>query len=796
MNIKRKIYWHLFTSLSLLVLLLGFAYNNEAFININRVLIQPGTLSTKVVLETDASLSIQNTYYDPQSNPTLVINLDKIKTIQEPKVPAEESQLIKDVKIEKTGMNQFRFSLHLSERVPYRIISRQNQTVIELNKIQRAQGDYVIEPDIRQQLSQKPKSEIFLDRIDISEKTDRVNVSAKLSGQALSNVFALEKPYRLVVDLFDTFCSGSSSVYQVDKLGLVKVRVAQFQMSNPHPITRMVFDLKEPCFYSLNSDKNELLVSFFKDQTSLLAASPAPKETVSASSSAPSPQRLNADPPKDQVLEKPKVEKPAEAVKPQPLPPPVVPAPVETKIKPEPKNTSTSQPAEPANFQVEEPKQAQGQQVQEEKFKPKTILATEEKYTGEILSLKFKDADLRDVILFLGEFAHLNVIFDPEVRGTVTCDLVDIPWDQTLDILLKNNKLGKTIEGNVLRIAPISVLTQEDEQIRKLRESKELSGPVQVKTITLSYSKAKDVQALLQTKRSARGEIIIDDRTNTLIISDVKEKLDLLERLISVLDTPTPQVSIEARIVEATSTFVRNLGIQWGFKGLVDPFYGNQTSLQFPNKINVNGALIPQGIVTKGIGGPLGGYAVNLPAPAFSTAIGFSFANVLDTFRLDMAISALETSGQGRIISCPKVTTQNNQEANIIQGRQIPVQTVANFTVTTRYVNAALELKATPQITAEGTIIMTIEIQNNAADFANLVNGIPPITTQSAKTTVMVGDGGTTVIGGIYRIEDSITRERVPLLHKIPILGNLFRSFARTKQNRELLIFITPRIIK
>jgi type IV pilus assembly protein PilQ len=209
-----------------------------------------------------------------------------------------------------------------------------------------------------------------------------------------------------------------------------------------------------------------------------------------------------------------------------------------------------------------------------------------------------------------------------------------------------------------------------------------------------------------------------------------------------------------------------------------------------------NGALIPQGTVTKGIGGPLGGYAVNLPAPAFNSAIGFSLANVLDTFRLDLALSALETSGNGKIISCPKVTAQNNQEAEIIQGRQIPVQTVANFTVSTRYMNAALELKATPQITAEGTIIMNLDIKNNAADFGNLVNGIPPITTQSAKTTVMVPDGGTTVIGGIYRMEDSTTREGLPILSKIPILGNLFRNFARTKQNRELLIFITPRIMK
>ena len=302
--------------------------------------------------------------------------------------------------------------------------------------------------------------------------------------------------------------------------------------------------------------------------------------------------------------------------------------------------------------------------------------------------------------------------------------------------------------------------------------------------------------ALLNSKKSSRGEITIDDRTNTLIIADVRENLDLLEKLISVLDTPTPQVSIEARIVEATSTFIRNLGVQWGAKGIADPFYGNQTSLQFPNKVLVNGALIPQGEVTKGIAGPLGGYAVNLPAPAFTTAMGFSFANVLDTFRLDLALTALETTGEGRIISSPKVSTQNNQQAEIIQGRQIPVQTVANFTVTTRYINAALELRATPQITAEGTIIMGIEIRNDAADFANLVNGIPPITTQSARTTVMVPDGGTTVIGGIYRTEDSITHDRVPFFWSIPIVGNLFKSFARTKTNRELLIFITPRIIK
>jgi type IV pilus assembly protein PilQ len=410
--------------------------------------------------------------------------------------------------------------------------------------------------------------------------------------------------------------------------------------------------------------------------------------------------------------------------------------------------------------------------------------------------VKFKDADLRDVILYLCEFAELNVVFDPDVKGRVTCDFEAVPWDQILDMILKQNKVGKILEGNVLRVAPLSVLTREGEDERRLREGKENAGPLITKTVPLSYSQASDIVKLLNPKKSTRGEIAVDARTNTLIISDVREKLDLMMKLIDVLDTPTPQVSIEARIVEATSTFVKNLGFQWGFKGIADPFYGNQTNLVFPSKINADGSLIPTGTVTKGIGGPLGGYAINLPAPAFTTAVGLSFANILDTFRLDMAISAMETSGEGRIISSPKVTTQNNREADIIQGRQIPVQTQANFTVSVRYVNAALELKATPQITAEGTIIMTIDIENNAADFSNLVNGIPPIITQSAKTTVMVPDGGTTVIGGIYRTEDSYTQDRVPLLWKIPILGSLFRSMARTRTNRELLIFLTPRIAK
>ena len=748
-------------------------------VHISKIQVLPGTLSTKLVLETDGPLAVEKAYYPAESPRTLVLDVARASTAAAPVLPSSGAGLVRDIQVEKAGADALRLLVRLSERVPARILRETGRTVVELNGIQRGQTGYVIDAATQAQLDGKARSEILLSRVDTAAGADSISVKAALTGAVVTQVFALENPPRLVIDLFDTLLAAKSDVWPIEdpRSTVQRVRVAQFQTAGPRPITRMVFDLKEPGLYAMDSRSDGLVVSFFP--SAVAGASTALVQPAPLAAPAPMPEPVRTEPARI-VPAPPKAEPKAEvkaAAKDVPVttlcPPTVVADPPQSEVKP-----------------VVAAEAPQG------KYKPRTISGAEEKYSGDVLSLKLKDSDLRDVVLYLAEFAGLNVVFDPDVRGTVTVNLQLVPWDQALDIILKQNKMGKTIEGNILRIAPVSVLTREEDEQRKLIESKELSGPVMVKTITLSYSKAKDVVTLLRSKVSSRGEIIVDERTNTLIISEVRDKLDLLEKLITVVDTPTPQVSIEARVVEASATFVRNLGVQWGFKGIADQFYGNSTNLQFPNSINVNGAMIPQGIVTKGIGGPLGGYAVNLPAPAFNSALGFSFANVLDTFRVDIALSALETSGDGRIISRPSVVTQNNQQAEIIQGRQIPVQTVANFTVTTRYVNAALELRATPQITAEGTIIMAIEIQNNAADFANLVNGIPPITMQSAKTTVMVPDGGTTVIGGIYRTEDSVTRERVPFLHQIPILGTIFKNFARTKTSRELLIFITPRIIK
>lgn len=735
---KKKKIFQVLLLFCFLSLLWGYA-SSQSSVSINKIFVQSEELNTLIFLETSAPLRITGTYYAETGPATIVIDMDKITTDTETQIDLQESLHVRDIQIEKTGAETARLLIQLSEKVPYRFYATGQYTVIELNRIQRTLNGYILTTETEEKLKTIPKRAIQFQGVGIIERTDSLEVTAKLSQEAISQVFALENPLRLVVDFFDTLYPDPTYTYPVQRLGIFRVRTGQFQRESPYTIARLVFDLSESRYYTLDIDRDEIVASFTKG---------------------PVTRVIPTVPGKPEVEVPPKVERPIE------------PVPEKPPVKPEAPPT-------------------------EEVTRPRTLVSREARYTGEIIgALRFYEADIRDVILWIADFAGLNVIFDPEVRGSVTCDLRYIPWDQALDIILRQHKFGRTIEGNVLRIATVATLTQEEEQRRRLEESRELAGPLETKYYELSYARAGDIQGLLSNKISTRGELIIDERTNMVIISDVKDRFDVLEQLIAVLDTPTPQVSIEARVVEATSNFVRNLGIQWGFSGAMDPFHGNPTSLQFPYSVNVDGALIPTGIVTRGIGGPLGGYAINLPAPSFTTAVGLSFANMLDTARIDLALSALETSGEGRIISSPSITTQNNHEAQIIQGRQIPVQTVANFTTSVRFQNAALHLTATPQITAEGTIIMDINIRNDAADFANLVNGIPPITTQSAQTRVMIPDGGTTVIGGIYRTEDSITRERVPFLHKIPILGLLFKNFARTKQHRELLIFITPRIIQ
>ena len=418
------------------------------------------------------------------------------------------------------------------------------------------------------------------------------------------------------------------------------------------------------------------------------------------------------------------------------------------------------------------------------------------RYSGHPISLDFQGADLRSVLRVFAEESGLNIVIDPAVQGTVDVALHDVPWDQALDIILRANKLGYLVDGTIVRIAPLTVLADEESQRRKLGDEQALAGELRMMTRTLSYAKGEELQALLtKSALSQRGTVQVDSRTNTIIVTDLADRLTMAADLITTLDKPQPQVEIEARIVQANKNYTRDLGVQWGFLGRVDPNLGNTTNMAFPNSGQIGGR-------TGGVQGPTGNTpaaqpnGVNLGVPGATSAIGLALGSVNGAFNLDVALSALESSGNMRVLSTPRVSTQNNGEAEITQGVQIPIQTVANNTVTVSFKDAALTLKVTPQITSAGTVIMKISLENAQPDFSRAVNGIPPINTQRANTTVLVSDGQTTVIGGIYVSQEQTKNDRTPGLSRVPILGWLFKRDHVDDTSQELLIFITPKIIK
>jgi type IV pilus assembly protein PilQ len=414
----------------------------------------------------------------------------------------------------------------------------------------------------------------------------------------------------------------------------------------------------------------------------------------------------------------------------------------------------------------------------------------ERRYIGSPVSLDLDGADLRATLRTLVEHGGLNVVFDPAVQGTIDIFVRDIPWDQALETILRANKLGYVAEGTIIRIAPLTVLAEEEAERRKLAEARALAGDLSVRTFALSYAKAQDLQPLLtRSALSARGQIQVDGRTNTLIITDLPDRLQTAANLITSLDRAEPQVEVEARIVQTTRDFARAIGIQWGLNGRMSPEIGNTTNLAFPNRGEVGGRLGDGSTV---VGLP----AQSLGSAGVNTAIGLALGSVNGAFNLDVALSALERSGKGRVLSTPRLTTQNNIQAKVQQGIQIPIQTVANNTVTVTFKEAVLMLQVTPQITAAGTVIMQVTVTNMAADFSRQVNGIPPIDTQEAHTQVQVEDGATTVIGGIFVSREQASSDKTPLLHRIPMLGWLFKRDSIQDESRELLIFITPRILK
>jgi type IV pilus assembly protein PilQ len=425
-------------------------------------------------------------------------------------------------------------------------------------------------------------------------------------------------------------------------------------------------------------------------------------------------------------------------------------------------------------------------------------------YTGDPLSLDLDGVDLRAVLRTLADVSGLNMVIDPDVQGSVDIKLTDVPWDQALDVILRGNGLDYSVDGTIVRISKIKTLEDENKArqaaAQAAAERQAQAGGLAFETFPLSYAKAAEIAPLLKgsLRLSKYGQVQVDVRTNTLIIADLPEQFGPIRQLLTTLDRAEPQVEVEARIVQTTRDFAKAIGVQWGLNGRVMPDIGNTTSLVFPNQGTLGGRLGG----TQGTTDPRAGEleqtstGVRLGVPDATSAIGLALGSVNGAFNLDVALSALERTGKGRVLSTPRLTTQNNIEAEVAQGIQIPIQVVANETVTVSFKDAVLILRVTPQITAANTVIMKITIENGTADFSRQVNGIPPVNTQRALTQVQIDDGATTVIGGIFVSTETSSNGQVPLLHRIPILGWLFKNERVEDESRELLIFITPRILR
>ncbi len=413
-----------------------------------------------------------------------------------------------------------------------------------------------------------------------------------------------------------------------------------------------------------------------------------------------------------------------------------------------------------------------------------------EKYVGKPISLDFKEIDILDVLRIIAEVSGFNVVVDPDVSGQMTIKLNNVPWDQALDVILKNQGLGKEITGNVMRIANVAKLRDEAILERQMQEAKQSAIPRESRVVYLSYANADTMGELLREGvLSERGRIIIDQRTNTMVLIDVPEYLDKALKLVKILDIQTKQVHINGQIITTAKDFNREFGIQWGGKFTADAYHGNTTGYRFPNNYAVDLE-----------GGQEGGYAVNLPVGT-QPLLGLTFGNVMDTLKLRMAISATESEGLTKIISNPRITTSDNQMAEIESGVQLPFSTRSSEGwVQTQFVAATLRLSVTPHITNDDFVSMYLEANKDSPDYARSgtfggASGTPIITNR-ATTNVLVKDGDTIVIGGLNESTVGDSETRVPFLGKIPILGWLFKSRGIENQYSDLLIFITPTIVR
>jgi len=626
--------------------------------------------------------------------------------------------------------------------------------------------------------------------VAITQAAQRAAVRVEGEGRLDARASRMQNPDRLVLDFSGTRLAVQKTVIPGLAAPVRGVRLGQFRPD----VARVVIDLTSATPYEIARDGGALVI-YFDVQPETPVETPTAAKVIASAQSRPefqytaaSPRLVAAHISKPLQVSTPRFTLPSELTQPS-----VSLASFSGKREPARPDTAVQQAAQQAVQQANTAAQTMAT--------VSASAAPSGKYTGEPISVNLKDVDLRDFFRLIHEISGLNVVLDPAVKGNLTIVLDEVPWDQALDIVLQNNGLDKQLNGNVLRIATRDTLKKEAETQRDLEKAQaEAVAPVTV-TRVLSYAKATSMRDTLKKFLTQRGDILSDDRSNQLIIRDIPSVIPTLDNLIRQLDRKSQQVEIEARVVSASRSFAQDIGTELGFAGTTTSgrsiFSGAPQVGSSPGPVNTTPVPPLVSVPASGSGGsstpgiPL---ATNLGAGVPTS--GFGFSQRSPNFAVDFFITASEAKGVGKLLSKPRVVTQNNEKATIKQGTKIPIQTTINNTISVQFIDAVLKLEVTPQITAEGTVFMDVLVENTQIDNGiPRVQGIPALDTQSAETKVLVPDGGTVVIGGIIINSQRVDITEVPIVGSLPLIGNLFKRTNITIQSQELLFFLTPRII-
>ncbi|HXM93572.1 MAG TPA: type IV pilus secretin PilQ [Candidatus Dormibacteraeota bacterium] len=629
--------------------------------------------------------------------------------------------------------------------------------------------------------------------VAVMQASLRASVRLEGEGRLDAHAARMQNPERLVLDFSKTRLAVKKTTIAGVSAPVVDVRLGQYRPD----VTRVVIDLSSAAPYQISRDGNAVVVFFDAQPEASSGNADITSQQITKTRgefhyNAAAPRTVAFRSMKNAPISSPRFALPNELAQPS-----FVLAAFNGKSEPARPDETTpaaKQAAQQANTAATTMATSSGQVA--------SVVAQPGKYTGEPISVNLKDVDLRDFFRLIHEISGLNVVLDPAVKGSLTIVLDEVPWDQALDIVLQNNGLDKQLNGNVLRIATRDTLKKEAETQRDLEKAQaEAVAPVTV-TRVLSYAKAASMTTTLKKFLSARGDILSDDRSNQLIIRDIPSVIPVVDNLIRQLDRKSQQVEIEARVVSASRAFAQDIGTQLGFAGSATN--GRSLFSGLPS-VGGSGAVVgapaPPSPVVMATGVPSGnGIAsgipllTNLVAGVPTSGVGFSHRS--PNFAIDFFITAAESKGVGKLLSKPKVITQNNEKATVKQGTKIPIQTTINNTISVQFIDAVLKLEVTPQITAEGTVFMDVLVENTTIDAGiPRVQGIPALNTQSAETKVLVADGGTVVIGGIIISSQRRDVTEVPLVGSLPIIGHLFKRTNVTVQSQELLFFLTPRII-